>query len=261
MTAHQSAKRVLFRGQWLTAPEIAAIVGVSVRTIHRRIQLDMPLDETPPHGCPPLRYEFRGTLATIKEIMAATGLSRSQVQRRTDSARFYEADEAREQLTDFVHNSRLVFFNGVTDSVSGWARRLGMNRMTLYDRLKRGWTIKDAIMTPANTYTRKYTFKGITDTLSGWSKRTGIHVGTLKERIYMDWPIEAVLTVSPTCIGQRIRRRAILRRLLEGFHAPSSPAVTLPSPPTTGGPSKTFHPSPATGDVSHKTHLQPELLI
>lgn len=250
---HQPPSRqVLYRGEWLSIPEIAVAIGKSVRTVHRRLQLNMPLDETPLHGRRPKRYAFRGKLATVKEIMAATGLSRRAAEKRTDNIRFYEDHELQHMPSEPRVDSTLIFFNGVTDSVSGWARRLGMNQMTLYTRLKCGWTIKDAIMKPLNTYGKRYTFKGITDTLGGWSKRTGICLATLRERIYMDWPIEAALTVPPVHPALHARRRKALRRLLEGFHAPSSPAVTLPSPPTTGGASKTFKQSSPTGDDSQK---------
>jgi len=50
--------------------------------------------------------------------------------------------------------NRLVSFNGRTLSVAAWAKSTGINYGTLYSRLRKGWTPKDAL-TPPETMKRR----------------------------------------------------------------------------------------------------------
>jgi hypothetical protein len=50
----------------------------------------------------------------------------------------------------FTHNGET--HNGETHNVSEWARKAGMNRITLQQRLARGWTIDRALNMPIETH-------------------------------------------------------------------------------------------------------------
>lgn len=43
---------------------------------------------------------------------------------------------------------RMLTHRGITDTVTGWARRLGMRRDSLSKRLHKGWTVEEALETP-----------------------------------------------------------------------------------------------------------------
>lgn len=43
---------------------------------------------------------------------------------------------------------RLITFNGATKNMSQWAKEIGIDPMTLKDRFKNGWSIKEALTTP-----------------------------------------------------------------------------------------------------------------
>ena len=45
---------------------------------------------------------------------------------------------------------RLLTFRGKAQNLAAWARELGMVRLTIHDRLKRGWTVEEALGTPAS---------------------------------------------------------------------------------------------------------------
>ena len=45
---------------------------------------------------------------------------------------------------------RLITLNGETHSVTGWAEKFGINRDTINQRLKKGWTEFDAVYTRAS---------------------------------------------------------------------------------------------------------------
>ena len=45
--------------------------------------------------------------------------------------------------------ARLITVDGVTDTIAGWALRLGVRRQTIVQRLHLGWSERDAVTTPA----------------------------------------------------------------------------------------------------------------
>lgn len=259
MSYHPPAKRYLYRDQWLSAKEIATASGMSYRNVLWRIGRDLSLEHPLPHGRIPKRYEFRGKLATIKEIMAATGLDRTIVQQRHDGIRFYEAHELaahRDTLPVQRSDSYHYFYDGVSDTLSGWAKRVGIPRATLQARVDNGWTFKETLTTPVRQRNLTHTFKGVTDTLTGWAQRTGVPRGVLYQRIHRHhWPVSVALTQPVIPHATLFARAKTLAKMIDGFHAPSATAVALPSSPTTGGASKTFHPCPKTGAHSQINHL------
>lgn len=49
-------------------------------------------------------------------------------------------------------SAKAIEFNGITDTLSGWARRLSMDTSTLAERFERGWTLERALTTPSTLY-------------------------------------------------------------------------------------------------------------
>lgn len=56
------------------------------------------------------------------------------------------------QSEQMSHTSRsvIVTIDGVTDNLTNHARRLGINRYTVQNRIDEGWTYEDAVKTPPN---------------------------------------------------------------------------------------------------------------
>lgn len=52
-------------------------------------------------------------------------------------------------------NNHLVTHNGVTQTISQWARIKKMNKVTLKDRLKLGWTVDAALNTPVRCFAKR----------------------------------------------------------------------------------------------------------
>lgn len=52
-------------------------------------------------------------------------------------------------------NNKLLTLNGESKTVSQWAEQLGMKPQVLDSRLKRGWTVEEALQTPRQKYERK----------------------------------------------------------------------------------------------------------
>lgn len=138
-----------FRDAWMTAQQIAAVTGLKVRTVHRRIQFGLPIEGPVRMGPEPKRYEFRGTSMTARGIMAITGLSRSQVSKRTDGIRCFDRDEATDPNAPLHPNAHVLFFRGISDSICGWARRTGIPHHVIRERINTmGWPVKRALTEP-----------------------------------------------------------------------------------------------------------------
>jgi hypothetical protein len=56
---------------------------------------------------------------------------------------------------------RLITYNGHTDSISGWAAKIGISRNCIYTRLERGWTVEEAVANKRmrHRYARKVKIK------------------------------------------------------------------------------------------------------
>jgi hypothetical protein len=141
------ARKHLFRGQWMTAKEIAAVTGMKERNVHRRIQLGLPLEGSLRSGQKPRRFEFRCEEKTAKEIAAITGLTLTAIYGRISGNRFLERHELADN--DLPDKSQVLFLWGIGDTVAGWAKRTGLPCQTIYARLARGWTLKRVLTEPS----------------------------------------------------------------------------------------------------------------
>jgi hypothetical protein len=54
-------------------------------------------------------------------------------------------------LRKYAERKWHIEFNGVRDSISGHARRIGIARETVFSRLRTGWTLEQALSTPKST--------------------------------------------------------------------------------------------------------------
>ena len=64
----------------------------------------------------------------------------------------YEPDNCRWTTMKIQENNKrnniVLFFDGKEQTISQWSEDLGINRETIYHRLKSGWTIKDTLTKP-----------------------------------------------------------------------------------------------------------------
>lgn len=144
-----AARRHKFRGQFLTAQEIADATGIRLRTVHRRLQYGLPIEGPARFGPKPRQFAFRGRFATIAEIMEVTGLSRSQVGKRTDGVKFFERHELTDPHADPHPIEHRLFYRGINDSICGWSRRTGIPHYVIRGRISMGWSIERALTQPA----------------------------------------------------------------------------------------------------------------
>lgn len=74
--------------------------------------------------------------------------------------------------------------DGVTDTLNGWAKRLGCTYLTIYKRIIRGMTPEEAIRAGGQHLWRKpITINGETHTIAEWGRITGIDKDIISERM------------------------------------------------------------------------------
>jgi predicted DNA-binding transcriptional regulator AlpA len=245
----------VYKGEVLKAAEIAKATGLSVQTIRNRIRDGIPLDAPRrPNTGPRLRLEYNGKLMTLREIAQATGLNEKTLSDYHDGKTFYPPKR---------FSRMTITHEGITDTIAGWAHRLGVSSYLIRNRLRYGWPIRYVLYAPKRRHSRSrlYECKGVALTIPQWARRMSLPTRVLHHRLNtLHWTVEAAVTTPLRNSAQRSRLRKTLARMVEGFDAPSvavpvdapsASAVTPPREPTTGGPSKTFEQSPATGP-SHK---------
>lgn len=145
--AQRGPKLHLFRGRHLTAQQIADITGVKLRTVNRRLQHGLPIDEPARYGPEPKRYEFRGQLLTVPEIATLAGCHVSTVRRRISGDRVLEVGEA-PSIDDHHPIERRIRFRGITHTAVEWGRITGIPSHTIRSRLDMGWGIERTLTTP-----------------------------------------------------------------------------------------------------------------
>jgi hypothetical protein len=148
LLAQRGPKLHPFRGQYLTAQQIADLTGVKVRTVNRRIQFGLPIDEPARYGPEPRRFLFRGQHLTVPEIAAELGCSVATIRRRVSGDRVLEPGEISPPLDEPRPIERRIRFRGITRTATAWAEITGIPSHLIRDRLDRGWTIARALTTP-----------------------------------------------------------------------------------------------------------------
>lgn len=86
-----------------------------------------------------------------------------------------------EQVYNRTSNHKLTY-KGETKCLSEWAKKFNMCDSTLYNRLKRGYTIERALETPLKR-PKVYEVNGECHTCREWATILNINYGTLKDKI------------------------------------------------------------------------------
>jgi len=86
----------------------------------------------------------------------------------------------------------LLTFNGKTQCLSAWAEELKIPYGRIEMRLRKGWSIKDALSKPKPDLI--LTFNGESKPLKQWAREIGIKHTTLWNRIKQGWTHEDAIT-------------------------------------------------------------------
>lgn len=123
-----------------------------------------------------------------------------------DPAPIREAKPYGPRDADKITYTNMQTYKGRTQSLTQWAREVGMSHATLSKRLSSGMTIDQALETPFEVSkgtlgkqnneradAARYEHNGQSMTLLAWSRVTGISKSTLKKRVARGLPMSEVL--------------------------------------------------------------------
>lgn len=92
-------------------------------------------------------------------------------------------------------NAHLITLDGVTDTMSGWARRRGLTVGCLAERLRRGMTPDDAVNSPWVPKGGPYILNGVSKTLNAWCLEYRITRSSVSHRLNSSgWTLQEALT-------------------------------------------------------------------
>lgn len=95
--------------------------------------------------------------------------------------------------------NHMLSFNGKTQSLADWCRDLQLPYSAIRARLQRGWSAKQALLTPVRNTTRydwsktPITINGLSQSLRKWCAQTGVSLSTACCRLERGWtPQQAI---------------------------------------------------------------------
>lgn len=93
-------------------------------------------------------------------------------------------------------NTRFLTCDGKTQSVGEWAKELGIDFRKIHDRLRRGWTVEQALS--GKLYhgpgSNLLTLGEKTQNIAEWSREIGLTENTIKDRLKLGMAVEEVLS-------------------------------------------------------------------
>jgi hypothetical protein len=92
--------------------------------------------------------------------------------------------------------SRFATINGVTKTVTEWAREFRLSISMVRNRIHNGWDPVVALTTPRDANQRMVTFHGETKSASEWARELGISEKLLHQRLGRGWSAERAFTQS-----------------------------------------------------------------
>ena len=99
--------------------------------------------------CERWKNDFRSFFEDVSEL-PNFGLDGYTINRKNNDGN-YEPDNiewaSRIKQNNNTRRNRLIAYNGETHTLAEWSRIVGVDRMTITDRLKRGWSVEKALTT------------------------------------------------------------------------------------------------------------------
>ncbi len=89
---------------------------------------------------------------------------------------------------------QLYEIDGVEDTLSGWARRYGIKRQTVYERMRAGYPLRQALEMRDGRLKKVHEIDGVVDTVEGWARRKGVDPQLVRRRMKQGSTLEEALS-------------------------------------------------------------------
>lgn len=126
--------------------EWSRLSGIPISTINTRLYNGWPIHRAvkdKSHHAP--LYEHAGQSLSLVDWSRQTGIGLSTLNRRLRMGWTISDTLSVTPASSHNRQGRRLTHNGTTLSVSEWARRTGIKRETIKERLRRGWTVTRAL--------------------------------------------------------------------------------------------------------------------
>lgn len=186
--------KLRFNGVTQPIEEWAADYGIPCKLIHSRLRRGWPVERAITEPMQVRRGDKLkdDDLKDVQPIQApAPPVAPKLV---LTSPRLRPRERLRRPTPAYADHS--VTFNGRTMSVPEWAEEIGITRVALYARLRKGWPLERALTEQSGGPAERapvYTYNGDALTLAEWAAKLGISKNTLQVRIGRGWCVEAAL--------------------------------------------------------------------
>jgi len=187
--------QITYKGRTQSINAWAAELGMDYGTLKKRLDGGMtmrqaamtPVDRKGKRRLLTFKGKTQSLSAWGKELGAsgwsiATRLNEGWSVRRALSTPFQGALRRASELT----------FRGKTLPLSEWARELGVSGEVIRWRLKRGWTVAEALGTPRRK-ARVLTYKGESLSIEAWAEKLGVSTTAIQKRLKQSWSVAKVI--------------------------------------------------------------------
>ena len=197
----------------------------------------------------PQKLFYKGRPVSLEELADMAHVSKSTMSRRINKMNLTPEQAVAKKYAVSERKKKgqiIIEYKGVTDTLSNWAKRVGLRLETLYERLysEPTWTYAEALggaprRRPNSPLMTPNTPKGpVTKSRKEWSQELGISLQTIAKRVSRGWNDSQALGFAPPPISfvktnryartekEKEERRLRYAAKKEGLPVPRKPAQT-----------------------------------
>lgn len=211
MKRKSPTKNYTYKGETLTLKEWAVRLGMDYKVLRNRLDHKWPVErafETKGRvrmGPEPKKYPYQGRTQTLDDWAKELGIKPITLRKRISSGWTIEEALGTRVIAEKsqVGKERILHYRGKAQTLSAWAKKLGVCTQCLKGRLERGWSIERAVTATASkaNLPAKIPFAGEVLSISEWARRTGLSKALISLRLKNHWSIRDALTKGPVSVA------------------------------------------------------------